>query len=303
MSGSRVVLITGVTGFIGQNLYHLMKETSPNLKLKFISSKKKSDPHTLSYQDFKLETNNADFFEDITDVVHLAAIAHQPDFDDEKVLKEINVQYPLELLEKLKKEKLQNFIFMSSIGVSLLEKDIILDTARYAQSKKDAEDAISSVANEYPESSLYMLRSPMVYGQGAPGNFARLIKLLKLPVILPFGSFHFSRPHIHIKNLCSIICYLIGKEERIHGWQVLEVEDPFQVSLSQFMRELKLKTRGIALILNFPISLVRFGLSLLGRKNVYKKLSLEFKVDNESKERNLKNWVPPVSRKDLFQDL
>lgn len=132
----KVVLITGPNGFIGQHLVDYLKKTHADYKIKTISREAHS-PDSISYQDFISNNYDSTFFDDVTDVVHLAAIAHKFGFNDQAQLDEININYPARLLEVLKTKSLEKFIFMSSVAVSLLEKGIVLDTKAYAETKKN----------------------------------------------------------------------------------------------------------------------------------------------------------------------
>ncbi|QDK43234.1 hypothetical protein DOM21_17580 [Bacteriovorax stolpii] len=296
----KVVLITGPNGFIGQHLVDYLKKTHPEYKIKTISRESRSSD-SISYNNFVSDNYDSTFFDDVTDVVHLAAIAHQFGFNDQSQLDEINIHYPAKLLLALKNKSLRKFIFMSSVAVSLMEKGIVMDTKVYAETKKRAEAGLIK-AQQNSNVKLIFVRPPMVYGNGAPGNFEKLIKLLKYPLPIPFGSMRFQKPAIHVINLVSAISAMLNSQNLKNNLNVYELSDPFKVGFNQYLRRLNAAIGGKALIIPFPLALLKLLLSVLGRKQLYEKLVLTYQVSNEKIEQDF-DWPKPIDQGKMFNDL
>ncbi|AUN96845.1 hypothetical protein C0V70_01735 [Bacteriovorax stolpii] len=296
----KVVLITGPNGFIGQHLVDYLKKTHADYKIKTISREAHS-PDSISYQNFISNNYDSKFFDDVTDVVHLAAIAHKFGFNDQAQLDEININYPARLLEVLKTKSLEKFIFMSSVAVSLLEKGIVLDTKAYAETKKMAEAALIKT-KQGSNVKLIFIRPPMVYGRNAPGNFERLVKLLKYPLPIPFGSMTFQKPAIHVLNLVSAIASMIQSQNLKSNSYAYELSDPFKIGFNQYLRKLNTATGGKSFIIPFPLGLLKFLLSIFGRKQLYEKLVLTYQVSNEKIEQDF-DWPKPIDQGKMFNDL
>ena len=50
-----------------------------------------------------------------------------------------------------------------------------------------------------------MIRPPLVYGPGAPGNFAHLMRVLYRGVPLPLGAVYNRRSFVAVENLVSLL--------------------------------------------------------------------------------------------------
>ena len=296
-----VLLITGATGFIGKNLIDYIKVNHADYKIKTISQTL-SNENSISYNDFVNNNYSRDFFDDVTDVIHLAAIAHKFSFDDEKQLQEINVNYPAKLFRVAAEKSLNTFVFLSSISVRLLEENIILETKQYAFTKKSAELELTSCARAFPETKLIILRPPMVYGKNAPGNFEKLIKLMKYPVGLPFGNMMFNKPSVHVKNLVSALTTSLKNHKADKGVFIYELADPFIVPFNEFLMNLNKAINGRAFIISFPLFLLSFLLKCLRRRKLFEKLMLTYTVSNKRFIEDT-NWAPAIERNIMFKDL
>lgn len=298
LSIKKTILITGASGFIGQNLLRVLCQND-EFKIKTISKTLRDDSN-LSYENFISHNFDKIFFEDVAIVIHLASIAHIPGFSDKDELTKVNVLYPELLLRSAINCK--TFIFISSAGVKLLEKGIVLDTANYAESKLQAEKRLIKYNQEFEKTNLVILRPPMVYGNKAPGNFGKLIKLMSFPLIIPFGSMKMVKPSIHVENLVSSIKAVVDAEQiERYSVQVLEITDPFQLKFNIFLSKLKKDYKLKALLMPCPLILLKLFLNILGKTDLYNKLILSYELSNTEFEKKYK-WYPPRNEFNLFQE-
>jgi len=146
-------------------------------------------------------------------ILHVAGIAHvSADPKLEELYYKVNRDLAIEVANKAKKEKVNQFIFMSSMiifgkdGKVGEEKIINASTTPepidfYGRSKLEADLEIQKLNSD--EFKTVIIRTPMVYGPGCKGNFPRLKKIAKLSPIFP--NIENKRSMIYIDNLCEFI--------------------------------------------------------------------------------------------------
>lgn len=152
-------------------------------------------------------------------VFHVAGIAHvstNPKMEAQYY--KINRDLTSAVARKAKKDKVQQFIFMSSIivyGDSRSDKRVIkVDTVPtpsnfYGNSKLQAEEAIMPLNDD--DFNVVIVRPPMIYGKDSKGNYPKLSKVAKkLPF---FPNFENQRSMIHIDNLSEFIKLMIDNKE------------------------------------------------------------------------------------------
>jgi nucleoside-diphosphate-sugar epimerase len=152
-------------------------------------------------------------------VIHLAALAHgvgDRGEISEAAFFETNAEGTRALCEATAQTaSLKRLVFISSIGAVTLASEETIDEKTpchprtpYGKSKLSAE---SFVADTLRESSVdwCILRPPLVFGKGNPGNMERLLKLIKTGVPLPFGGIKAIRSFIYVENLVeALVCVL-----------------------------------------------------------------------------------------------
>lgn len=188
------VLVTGGTGYIGSKFRQWIETYGKDISLEFISVRD--------------ELWKSRDFSQYDAVLHLAGIAHvsrNPKYKE--LYYKVNRDLSIELAEKAKKEKVKQFIFMSSIIVyGFQKKSINIKTLPvpddfYGESKLQADLEIQSMQDD--EFKTLVIRTPVVYGPGCKGNFPKLIK--NSNKILIFPSFESKKSMIYIDNLLVLI--------------------------------------------------------------------------------------------------
>jgi len=137
-------------------------------------------------------------------VLHTAGLAHvRENRRNQYDYFVVNRDLALDVAKKAKADGVPHFVFLSSISVYGLESGHItastpaLPKTNYGRSKLAAESLIAALADD--SFRVAILRPPMVYGAGCPGNYARLRKLVAL---LPFfPSYKNARSVISIESL------------------------------------------------------------------------------------------------------
>lgn len=148
-------------------------------------------------------------------VINFAGIVHNSiDSDNEELFYAVNRDLAFEIAEKAKKEGVNQYVFMSTMSVyginmGFITKETSLNPQdNYGKSKLEAERMISTLIDE--KFFVAIIRPPMVYGPGAPGNYQRLSNLAKITPVFP--KFNNKRSMIYIDNLSNYIVKLIDRK-------------------------------------------------------------------------------------------
>jgi nucleoside-diphosphate-sugar epimerase len=136
-----------------------------------------------------------------------------------------------------------------------------------------------------------IVRPPLVYAADAPGNFGRLLKLVRWGFPLPLSLVRNQRSFIARENLLDFIIICI--DHPMAANQTFVVADGEDLSTPALIRLLAAGMGRPARLFPAPVSLLGAGAALLGRESVYQQLCGSLQV-NISKARSLLQWSPPV---------
>lgn len=159
-------------------------------------------------------------------VLHVAGIAHsdiaQVTVEEQNRYYEVNRDLTRQAAEKAKEDGVKQFIYLSSTIVygessSIGQPKIITKQTEptpanfYGDSKLQGEKAILPLQSD--DFQIVIIRTPMVYGKNAKGNFPKLLKLARVSPIFP--KIQNQRSMIYIENLCEFI--KIAAERNLNG--------------------------------------------------------------------------------------
>lgn len=186
------ILITGSNSYIGNSLERWLIQYSDKYVIDKISLREEGW-RSVSFKEYDV-------------IFHVAAIVHIKENDIDKYF-EINRDLAIEVANKAEQDGVEQFIFLSTMGVYGVETGTITNSTvpnpstSYAKSKYEAEQLLLEInSNEF---HVTILRPPIVYGQGCPGNYSKLAKIaLKSPI---FPSIKNERSMIYIDNLSEFI--------------------------------------------------------------------------------------------------
>ncbi len=199
------VLITGAGSYVGTHVMSRLKEEPDRFEVQELSVKGDSWK-TFDFSKFDV-------------VYHVAGIAHvSTDPSMESLYMQVNRDLTIEVAQVAKAAGVKQFIFMSS---AIVYGDstpagkgipITLDTPPapanfYGQSKLEAEEGLRRL--EGKNFAVAIIRTPMVFGANAKGNFPRLVSLARgLPV---FPRIRNRRSMIYVENLAEMVSCLINR--------------------------------------------------------------------------------------------
>lgn len=299
------VAVTGASGFVGRNLVaELSRLNFDVLRIHYSKSlvcemSSKSEVYT-NFSDINLLSS---VLSGCTYLFHLGGVAHR--FFRGYSYREIaqlfyygNYISSVNLVLAAEKAGVGRFIFLSSIGVYNSDTFVLDDltspqpTSSYGKSKY----YIEMFLEKYLSSSKmewFCLRPPLVYGQGAPGNFLALVKLVRLMPLLPFGSVIHKRSFLYVGNLVSALIVSMKADLCNRSYLISDQDD---MTFAEMINCLNLSLGRNPAFRNFPVSLllVQTFFLMFGKQDLYRKMLLGPRIES-SRFSDDTAWTPPFS--------
>lgn len=298
------ILVTGGAGFIGRALLELLVRQPAHRLVATVRQDRGGLPAKVEVRalgDISSTTDWSGALSGVDVVIHTAArahVLHDRSLDPLPLFRAINVEAMTRLARQAGEAGVRRFILLSSIGVNgssncapFTELDTPAPVEPYAISKLEAEQALMEIASE-SRMEYVILRPPLVYGPGAPGNFRRLMKVIWSRMPLPLGSVSNRRTFVGLGNLIDLI--QVCTEHPGAANQIFLAGDAEDVSTSDLMRMIGEALGRPVWLWPMPPSLLVWGASLLGKKAMARQLVDSLSVDI-SKARNTLGWTPPLT--------
>jgi len=302
----RCVLVTGAHGFVGSHIVDALLKNGYSVKAvvrNAWSNAPKGVEVLIADLSKSVNWNNA--LCGVTTIIHLAARVHQKN-QPHMALEEfrnINTRATLELAEQASNVGVKQFIYLSTIAVNgtftepgekFTEQSESRPKGSYAISKYEAELGLKRLAEQRPM-ALTIIRPPMVYGKNAPGNFSRLISLIKTRIPLPFGSVVNLRSFIFIENLTDFIMLCVEHPDARNELFLVSDNDDrsLKTMIFQISNILELRVG----VFPFPVSWLEWALRLIRRSDMVNQLLKPMQIDI-TKAHVLLGWTAPYGVSD-----
>ena len=287
------VLVTGANGFIGAALNrHLLAagwEVRGAIRRPQAGLPAGVEPVVVGDLDSRTDWTGA--LAESQAVVHCAARVHvvrEGAADPRAAFRRVNVEGSAALARQALGAGVKRLVFLSSIGAAQAAADPAAATP-YQQSKLDAEAALQEIAADSPM-TLVILRPPLVYGPGAPGNFPRLAKLLARGFPLPLAGIDNRRSLIYLGNLTSAIEAALTADHPPAAPMALC--DGVDLSTPALLRAMGRAMGQRVRLWPCPPGLLRFAGALLNRRTAVTALTESLAIDNRPACEAL-GWTPP----------
>jgi nucleoside-diphosphate-sugar epimerase len=249
------ILITGINGFVGTNIYNGFKTKIKITGLDIFEDDSKPNCKTFPWNEFSNLPN-------VDAIIHLAGMAHDMKGTNEAAKYfEINVGLTQKIYDYFLESSAQKFIYFSSVkaaadamhGAVLTETVMPNPQTPYGKSKLEAEQYILS--KPIPEGKrVYILRPAMIHGPGNKGNLNLLYSILRRGIPYPLGAFHNERSFTTISNLLFVLESLLELEV---GSGIYNVCDDESLATSEIVQLINKSLGNPDKIWSIPQSLIR----------------------------------------------
>jgi nucleoside-diphosphate-sugar epimerase len=231
------VLVTGASGFVGRHLLATLVAAGFDV-VACGRSPMQQQGATFSKIDDIATADWGVLLRGVDAVIHAAGIAHTGS-GDESAYDAVNAEATLRLAAMCAGQVGQ-LVFLSSIRAisgpvaqnPLDESSPPRPTDAYGRSKLKAEQGLARLALVST-----VLRPVAIYGGGVKGNLARIQRLAKAPLPLPFASLRAPRSFLGIDNLAGAILLVLSRREA--GAETFVVADPAPSSVAELVLGLR----------------------------------------------------------------
>ena len=297
------VLVTGGGGFVGGQLCARLARDGFDVRA---SVRRRTLLDVANVECIRVEltpeTDWSRYLAGVDAVVHVAARAHMTRDRPEDPLAEfrrVNTVSTLCLARQAAAAGVRRFVFLSSIGVNGSETEerpfSELDPARphspYALSKHEAELGLRDIA-EITGMAVVVIRPPLVYGPGAPGNFGALMRAVARKWPMPLGAIKNRRSFIGVDNLVDFICTCLQHPRAAN--ETFLVSDGEDVSTPELIRRLAASMCRPARLIPIPAVALRAAAEMLGKRETVRALCGSLQVDI-GKARQTLGWAPTTT--------
>lgn len=299
------ILVTGASGFIGRALVAELERRGHSVRcaVRNIESVTGLSGALIEVGDVNASTDWTRALDGVHIVIHLVARAHilnETAIDPLAAFNAVNLDGTRRLAESAAAQGVRRMVYVSSIGVNgdsatpqnaFTEASIPMPHNAYAASKYAAEQALSDVARRTGLETV-ILRPPLVYGPGNPGNFLRLLKLVDRGIPIPLASVSNRRSMIYVDNLVDALITAAIKHEA--AGQLYLVCDNETVSTPHLIAELGERMEKPIRLWPFPVSGLRLAGKILGRSLEIERVVGSLVIDGGKIRRELQ-WSPPYT--------
>jgi nucleoside-diphosphate-sugar epimerase len=219
-------------------------------------------------------------------VVHLAGRAHAQVSREQ--LRRDNVEASAKVARVARRAGVPRLVHVSSVKVNgesttpgrpFRPGDPPAPADAYAASKLDAERAVADALGG-GSTALCVLRLPLVYGPGAPGNFAALVAAVRAGRALPFGAVRNRRHFASHANVADAVSAVLDADDAVTG--VHFAADANSVSTPELVRAIATAAGVRPRLFAVPIALLRAAGALAGRGDAVARLTSSLEVDTAS---------------------
>jgi nucleoside-diphosphate-sugar epimerase len=305
------VLITGCSGFIGRSLIrHCAARSGMDV---IAASRTPGEPmpgitwHRTD--DMDAQTPWESSLAGVDAVIHLAGrahVIHERATDPERAFMTTNHEGTRRLAEEASRAGVRRFILVSTIGVlgkqtpagrALQASDPPGPHDAYSRSKLAGEHAVREIG-ACTRMEVTVVRPPMVIGPGAPGNFARLVRLVRSGVPIPLGRTPNARSMLARDNLIDLLLICLTHPQAAGA--TLLASDGEDLSTHELVKEIATGIGTRARVIRVPDQLLALGCRAAGLHAMHARLCGSLRIDI-SATTELLGWRPPHSGREAIR--
>lgn len=240
------VIITGASGFVGQNLARYL--TREKYEVRGISLRNNDWHNQLK--------------RDSTVLIHLAGKAHDTNNTSlDKEYFQVNTDLTVELFNEFLKSDIRDFFYFSSVkAVADTVNGILTEDVEgrphtpYGKSKLKAEEYL--LGHSLPDGKrLFIIRPSMIHGPGNKGNLNLLYKVVDKGIPWPLASFENERSFLSVDNLSFLVTEMIKNDKLNSG--IYNFSDDFPLSTNELVKLIANTLDKKERLLNISSSFIR----------------------------------------------
>lgn len=292
------LLLTGGTGFVGRALVPRLVASCHDV----LAATRSAAPSGTTPLDLDADSPEEAWAEALRGadaVVHVAGLAHRLADDPARAEadhRRVNRDWTLTLGRAARTAGVARFLFVSTVyvhavpspGTPVTEATPIAPIGPYATAKAEAEAGLRAL---FGEGALVILRPPLVYGAGAAGNLARLVRLCDSPLPLPFGAIANRRTLVSVEALCRAVESVLKRWESGLAAGSYVLGDATPVSTAQMVTAIRQGLGRPARLLPVPPGVLASLLRAAGRDAMAAQLLGDMAVDASAFARDFA-WQP-----------
>lgn len=274
------VVVTGGNGFVGRATIEHLKNAGAEI-LSFQRSKiNKSEVELVFFDLANIHNSKFEKLAGVDVVIHTAALVHKKKSSEKDQFK-LNYEASRVLFDKCISNGVKKFIFLSTIGVhgrdsgpeKLKITTPLAPKSFYAMAKLKSERYFLS---RKTKTEVFVLRLPLIYGIGAPGNFGMLEKIAASNVPLPFLGVKNRRSLIGVNYLAEILKTLSFENKVPKGVHIVAEKNPF--SIEDLIKNIRAQKGSSQNLFLFPSWIIKFFLVIIGRRKIYEQLFQDLEI-------------------------
>lgn len=300
------IFITGATGFVGTNLIKRLLQDNIRLVAAVLPGENTGHlPGVVKRVTVEPLSESSDYttaLHDVEIVIHLAARVHvmqETAADPLQEFRKVNLHGTERLGRQAAQAGVKRFVFMSTIGVNgdnsgskpYTEGDLVHPHNHYSVSKYEAELALKEISRQ-TGMEVVIVRAPLIYGPGNPGNFLSLLRIVSKNIPLPLASITNKRSLIYVSNLVDALT--VCATHPVAAGKTYLVSDGEDVSTPELIRRTASALGVPARLLPFPVSLMRLAGKLTDKSAAVNRLAGSLTVDSANIWQEL-GWKPPFT--------
>lgn len=292
--------VTGATGFIGSALVRRLTERGEEV----LPASRGDAVSGIGDLPRRSQAELARALNGVDCVYHLVGLqegfwrATAADFDA------VNRDLTLRLFKAACAAGVRTFVWLSTIKVlgEVAEEPLgtlapYAPAGHYAQSKFRAEQALLDTNTS--STALAIVRPPLVYGPGAKGNFAALVRLAGTGLPLPLAGATALRSMVGLANLVDFLVML--PTAGLEGAEVLHVRDEEEWRVTDLAGELQRLSGHSKRQFLISRKLAQSIARRLGMESTVTRLFDPLRVDGQSSARRV-GWKPPFPSVELLEE-
>lgn len=290
-----LVALTGATGFIGQ---YLLKELSRRgYRLRVLLRRPTMLPEgcaSVLIGDLSRPYNMSEALAEVDAVIHTAGLANAMSGLPEDDYRLFNTEATVRFARAAERARVKRFVFLSSIRAQsgptaegvLTEEREPHPTDAYGRSKLEAEKGLAETGLDWAA-----LRLALVYGPGAQGNVARLLKLARSPYPLPLAGLRARHSLLALDNLVEAVDRVLAAPAPLK--RPFIVADPKPLTIGEIVAALRQGLGRRAGLFYVPRPMLEAALRAAGHGGNCEPLFGSLVADPSALSRL--DWTPPVA--------